>query len=76
MIDKNWIEQGSDDQLARQETIPAWIETEPDHFTPAQECSAAELRSAADGKMLQAKSLMDEAKRLYEIADDHREVTE
>jgi hypothetical protein len=69
MTDDRWAEEGDDDDLAGEATIPAFIEVAPQSYKPVQECTASELRAAADSMLLQARSLMDEARRLYERAE-------
>jgi hypothetical protein len=63
-----WVSAGPQDDVARTETLPAFLEVEPGMFTPVGECSRAELVAAADSMMLQSKALMDEAGRLYDVA--------
>lgn len=70
MTDDHWVESGPEDDLSRGPTIPAFIETAPDHFKRVEKCSADELRGEADARMLQARALMDDAERLYELASE------
>lgn len=63
-----WVNAGPQDGAVRTETLPAYLEVEPDQFKPVEECSVAELVATADSLMLQAKASMDEAGRLYEAA--------
>ena len=60
---------GGSDEQARAVSVPYYLEVEPDLFKPIAECSAQEIRAAADSMMRQAKATMDQAERLYAIAD-------
>jgi hypothetical protein len=64
-----WIIDGSNDTLAGQPTIPAFIETAPGEFQPINECTAAQIATAAGAKLMEARELMQEAARMFDLAD-------
>ena len=68
-ISREWAANGPSDEHQRTDSLPAFLEVAPDQFEPIAECTASQVRAAADSKLLQARELMDDARRLYELAE-------
>ena len=65
----HWIADGANDNLAGLPTIPAYLEVMPGTFRSIEDCSPAEIMTAAGAKMMEARALMDEASRMFNLAD-------
>ena len=72
MTDNQWAERGPEDEVARGDSIPAWIEVEPEKFKRVDDCTGDELHAAADSVLMQAQAAMAEARALYELAERKR----
>lgn len=68
MTDNQWASNGPDDSTASS-SVPAFLEVEPGRFESIEKCTPAQIRAVGDSKLLEARALMDEARRLYEIAE-------
>ena len=73
MTGDHWAAEGPRDEAAHGETVPAFIEVLPDYFKRVDDCTADELSAAANARMVQARALMDDARRLYEMAEERTE---
>ena len=71
-ITNNWATSGPSDDDQQVATLPAFLEVVPGEFEPIECCTAPQIRAVADSKLLQAKALMDDARRLYETAEQCR----
>jgi hypothetical protein len=67
-MDDQWIQRGAEDDDARGQTVPAFIEVQPGEFKPIEECEASELYAAGQSKLLQVRALMEESNVLLDLA--------
>jgi hypothetical protein len=67
--DENWASRGPSDDQAGHETVPAYIEMPDGTFKHIYDCSPDELRAEATSRLMQGQQLIDDARRLFQLAD-------
>ena len=52
--------------------MPGFLEVAPDEYRNIDDCTADELATAGQSRLMQARTLMDNSARLLELAEQRR----